>query len=267
MENKKNGYAPVNGLNMYYEITGSGPFLIYLPPVFGYAGVNEFPELTCNWSVLTPDLQGNGRTADIDRPISFEQYAEDVVGLMKHLNIEKADFFGESFGGIVAMIIATRYSELVKKVAVYGTIFGAYQDSFKPEMLATNLSGSPEANGIKFQRENYKKVAPNPEYWSTVYQKVNSIRWPGFSKEELAAVKSPLLIAVGDHDFVRLDHSLEMYELIPKAELAVIPDAGHFVLNADQQKVIPAVVKFLNDPNDKLPFATTETGYHPGLTR
>jgi pimeloyl-ACP methyl ester carboxylesterase len=81
------------------------------------------------------------------------------------------------------------------------------------------------------------------------------------------STQPPVLIAVGDHDFVRLDHVLETFQLIPNAELAVIPDAGHFVLNAEQQKVLPAIEAFLDAPMTKVPFATTKTGYHPGETR
>src|SRR3981189_2774 len=88
---KTNGYAPVNGLKMYYEIEGTGDPLVFIPPAFGYAGLKSFPALTQRRKVITMDLQGNGRTADIpDRPISIEQYAKDVVGLLKHLGISKA---------------------------------------------------------------------------------------------------------------------------------------------------------------------------------
>src|SRR3984957_9695042 len=91
------GYAPVNGLKMYYEIEGTGDPLVFIPPAFGFAGRESFPELVRNHSVITVDLQGNGRTADIpERPISIEQYAKDVVGLLKYLKIAKADFLGET---------------------------------------------------------------------------------------------------------------------------------------------------------------------------
>ena len=86
------GYAPVNGLKMYYEIEGTGDPLVFIPPAFGFAGLESFPELVQNHSVITVDLQGNGRTADLpERPISIEQYAKDVVGLLKYLGIPKAD--------------------------------------------------------------------------------------------------------------------------------------------------------------------------------
>src|SRR6201984_2415750 len=85
------GYAPINGLKMYYEIEGTGDPLVYIPPAFGFAGLKSFPALTQSHSVITVDLQGHGRTADIpERPQSIEQYAKDVVGLFKYLGISKA---------------------------------------------------------------------------------------------------------------------------------------------------------------------------------
>ena len=262
------GYAPVHGLKMYYEIEGTGEPLVYIPPAFGYAGVNVFPTLRRNRQVVTMDLQGHGRTADIpERPMTFEQHARDVMGLLDFLGIDRADFLGESFGGIVATLIAVRHPAMVNRLITYGTIFGKPQDSVRPEILRGNLSGTPEGREIQFQRDNYKRVAPDPEYWPAIWKKVFSQQWNGFSKEELASIQAPILIIQGDHDFVRLDHSVEIYHSIPNGELAIIPDAGHFVLNWDQQKVVPAIETFLSEPSVKIPFATSETGYHPGETR
>jgi pimeloyl-ACP methyl ester carboxylesterase len=99
------------------------------------------------------------------------------MALMKHLDIQKADFFGESFGGIVATIIAVRHPELVSRVATYGSIFSKPQDAVKQEVLATQLSLTPDAKGIQFQRENYKKVAPDPDYWPTIWSKVGQAQF------------------------------------------------------------------------------------------
>src|SRR5262245_57218925 len=94
---KPHGYAPVNDLKMYYEIEGTGDPLVYIPPAFGFAGLKSSPALAQSRSVITVDLQGHGRTADIpERPNSIEQYAEDVVALIKYLGVSNADFFGES---------------------------------------------------------------------------------------------------------------------------------------------------------------------------
>jgi pimeloyl-ACP methyl ester carboxylesterase len=262
------GYAPVNGLKMYYESEGTGKPLIYIPPAFGFAGLKSFPALAQNHSVISVDLQGHGRTADIpDRPLSIEQYANDVVGLLKYLGIQKADFFGESYGGNTAAIIAVRYPEFVDRVATYAATFGPPQSALRPEVMRGGQPRSADSRYIQFQRENYNKVAPDPEYWPRIYDKVLGIEWGGFSTAELTSIKVPMLIIVGDHDFVRLEHAVETVNLIPNAELAVIPDASHFVLFSEQERVIPIVKHFLEKLDKRNPLATAASGYHPGETR
>jgi pimeloyl-ACP methyl ester carboxylesterase len=263
-----NGYAPVNGLKMFYEIEGTGDPLVFIPPAFGFAGRESFPELVQNHSVITVDLQGNGRTADIpERPISIEQYARDVVELLKYLEISKADFLGESYGGDTAAVIAVRYPQLVGRVVTYSATFAPPPATLNPETTHYDQPPTAETRDIQFQREGYKKVAPDPNYWPKIYEKVGSIQWKGFSKKELASVRVPFLILQGDHDFVRLKHSVETVKLIPHAELAVIPDASHFALSSEQERVIPIIKHFLEQPEKRLPLANANTGYHPGETR
>lgn len=265
---KTHGYAPVNGLKMYYEIEGTGNPLVYIPPVFGFAGLKSFPMLIQNHSVVTVDLQGYGRTADIpERPLSIEQYAEDVVVLLKYLGISKADYFGESYSGNTAALIAVRYPELVGRVVTYGATFGPPQSALNPETLHFDRPPTADDSNHQFQRESYMKVAPDPNYWPKIFDKVSSIRWDGFSKEELASIKVPILIINGDHDFVRVEHAVETAKRIPKAELAVIPDANHFVLYSEQERVIPIVKHFLDKPEKRIPLATAANGYHPAETR
>ncbi len=265
---KTQKYAPVNGLKMYYEIEGTGDPLVYIPPAFGFAGLKSFPALVQRHSLITVDLQGNGRTADIpERPISIEQYAQDVVALLKYLGISRADFFGESYGANAASMIAVRYPGLVRRVVTYGATFGPPQNVLDPETTHVEHPPTAEARNILFQRENYKKVAPDPNYWPKIFAKVGSIQWEGFSKEELASIKAPMLIIAGDRDFVRVEHAVETFKVIPNAELAVIPSASHFVLFSEQERVIPVVKHFLEKPEKRIPLATAGTGYHPGETR
>ena len=262
------GYAPVDGLKMYYEIEGTGEPLVFIPPAFGFAGMQSFSPLTKNHSVITVDLQGNGRTEDIpDRPISIEQYAKDVVGLLKYLGIQNADFFGESYGGDTVAIIAVRYPELVRRAVTYSATFGPPQDALDP--VTTHFDRPPTADSdyIQFQRDNYERVAPDPGYWPRIFDKVGNIQWEGFSKEELVSIKVPFLILVGDRDFVRVEHAVASFRQIPNAELAVIPDAGHFALFSEPERVIPIVKHFLEKPAHEIPVATSRTGYHPGETR
>ena len=265
---KINGYAPVNGLKMYFEIDGTGDPLVFIPPAFGFAGRESFPALVRNHLVIRVDLQGNGRTADIpDRPLSIEQYARDVVELLKYLKISKADFLGESYGGDTAAVIAVRYPEFVRRVVTFSATFAPPPDTLNPETTHYEQPPTAETRDIQFQREGYKKVAPDPNYWPKIYQKVGSIQWKGFSKEELASVRVPFLILQGDHDFVRLEHSVETVKLIPHSELAVIPDASHFALSSEQERVIPIIRHFLEKSEKQIPLATANLGYHPGETR
>ena len=265
---KASGYAPVNGLKMYYEIEGTGDPLVFIPPAFGFAGLECFPAMVESHTVLTVDLQGNGRTVDIPkRPLTIEQYAEDVVGLLKYLGIAKADFFGESYGGNTAVMIAVRYPEVVGRVATYGATFGPPQVALNPRTTHFDQPPAAESRYIQYQRENYKRVAPYAEYWPKIFDKLARLQWEGFSKEELASIQAPMLITLGDRDFVRLEHSVESFHLISNAELAVIPDAGHFTLSSEPERVIPVVKHFLEKPEKRIPVATARTGYHPGETR
>jgi pimeloyl-ACP methyl ester carboxylesterase len=264
----RQGYAPINGLKMYYEISGTGDPLVYIPPAFGAAGMKSFPTLAQKRAVITVDLQGHGRTADIlDRPLSIKQHAMDVIALLKHLGISKADILGESYGGAIATMIAVLKPELARRVATYGATFGPPQDAIVPEMLRTSQPLTPESRSFSLQREHYRKVAPDPDYWPAFWRKVVALQWNGFSREELASIKVPILIAVGDHDFVRLEHAMETFRIIPNAELAVMPDAGHYLLYSEQEKVIPLIERFLEKPEIGIPIGNAETGFHPGETR
>ncbi len=265
---KTHGYAPVNGLKMYYEIEGAGDPLVFIPPAFGFAGTHSFADLVQNHTVITVDLQGNGRTADIpERPISIEQYAKDVIGLLKYLKISRADFLGESYGGNIAAMIAVRYPELVGRVVAYSATFAPPPNTLNPETTHYDQPPTAETRDVEFQRDSYKRVAPHPNYWPQIYAKVGNIQWGGFSKQELASIKAPMLIIQGDHDFVRLEHSVETLKLIPHAELAVVPDASHFALSSEPERVIPMIKRFLEKPQNQLPLATGTVGYHPGETR
>ncbi len=264
---KESGYAPVNDLYMYYEITGDGDPLIYIPAAFAFSGVTEFPELTKRWRVVQVSLQGHGRTADIDRPLSFEQHVKDVVALMRHLRIERANFFGWSYGGLISILLAMRHPELVGRIATYGSLYGAPQDAIRPDMLGPAVEDTADGLAHQFAYEQYKRVAPDPDHWPVFWKKLVNIAPYVFTREELASVKNRVLVALGDHDFIRLEHALYAYATLPRAELAVIPDAGHFLLYDRPWKLEPIVAEFFSAPEERLPFGTIATGYHPGQTR
>ena len=156
---------------------------------------------------------------------------------------------------------------LVRRVATYSATFAPPPKTLNPETTHYDQPPTAGTRDVQFQRESYKKVAPDPDYWPKIYDKVGSIQWRGFSKEELASIQAPIVIVQGDHDFVRLEHSVETVKLIPHAELAVIPNASHFALCSEQERVIPIIKHFLEKPEKQLPLATANVGYHPGETR
>src|SRR5262249_12744921 len=125
------------------------------------------------------------------------------------------------------------------------------------------------ADPFKRQRENYEKVAPDPKQWPTFHAKVlkSGMEWKGFSEDELKAIKVPVLIASGDHDFFPVEYYAKWSRLIPSAQLAIIPDASHFVLISEPEKLLPTVAAFLDAPTPKVPIGTPKTGYYPGVTR
>jgi pimeloyl-ACP methyl ester carboxylesterase len=264
----RQGYAPVNGLQMYYRIEGSGDPLVHIHPILGFAGLNAMSRLTHQHKIISMDLQGHGRTADIpERPLSIEQFSEDVVALLRHLGIGRADFFGESYGAAVATMIAIRHPDMVRRLATYGGTFGPGKEAHDLAMLRFASTPTPDSEAFQFQKKSYQRVAPHPDDWSTLWEKAVGIRWEGFSTEELRAIAAPTLVAVGDHDFVRVEHALETFRLIPLGELAVIPDAGHFALYSECEKLQHVVQQFLEKPATRSPIATAEMGYQPGKTR
>ena len=150
---KKTGYAPVNGLRMYYEISGEGEPAVFIHPMVGHCGM--VPELTGNRRWIAMDLQGHGRTADVDRPMTCEQHADDVAALLTYLEVGPADFFGDSFGGTIAVMMAVRHPGLVRRVVCHG-------GSLAPYPAAADRPAA-DAEFVRWQREEYRKVAPDPQ--------------------------------------------------------------------------------------------------------
>jgi pimeloyl-ACP methyl ester carboxylesterase len=257
---KKTGYAPVNGLKMFYEISGEGKPAVYIHPIVSHCGL--IPGLTKNRKWIAMDLQGHGRTADIDRPMTCEQHADDIAALLKQLKIEQADFFGDSFGGTIAVMMAVRHPQLVRRVVSHGGSLAPYP--------GTTADRPPhDSDLVKWQREEYQKAAPDPKQWPTLFDKAcNSlIAWKGFSPDQLKAIKVPVLIACGDHDLIPVERCAEWSRMIPNAQLVVIPDSSHFVLFSEPEKLLPTLATFLDAATAKVPLGTATTGYYPGKTR
>jgi len=208
-------YASVNGLDIYYEMRGSGDPLIVLPGGFmTVAAMGALvPELAKTRRVIGVELQGHGHTADIDRPMRFETMADDIAALMEHLDLAQADFFGYSLGGGVALQLAIQHPERARKLTLASTAFR--RDGWYSETLAG--MAAIDAEGFKATPiyASYLQTSPKPEAWPDFVGKMRQLLTTEYDwTQEVAALKMPVLIAVGDADGLRLAHAVEMFNLL-----------------------------------------------------
>jgi pimeloyl-ACP methyl ester carboxylesterase len=236
------GYAPVNDLEMYYEIHGEGRPLILLHGAYMTIDLMGpiVPGLAETRQVIAVEQQGHGRTADADRPLSYEQMADDTAALVRHLEIDEADFFGYSMGGGIALQLAIRHPELVRRLVVASTTFSS--DGMPTEALEMFPSISPELFAGSPIEAEYLRIAPNPGDFPKLVEKMKQLdetpfAWP---EEDVRAIAAPTLIVLGDSDGVRLEHAVEFFRLrgggvmadlagMPQSQLAVLPGTAHFI--------------------------------------
>jgi pimeloyl-ACP methyl ester carboxylesterase len=221
-------YANVNGLKMYYEIHDKGFPLVLIhgggstiETTFG----RVLPVLAKTHQVIAVELQAHGHTADVDRPLSFEQDADDVAELLKQLNITKTDIFGFSNGASTTLEIAIRHPEIVNKIIVASTMYkkdGAYP-WFWEMMKNPTFDGMPQP-----YKDAYLKINPDKEALYTMYKR-DVARMQSFKdikEEDIKNIKVPALIIAGNNDVVRTEHAVEMYRQMQHAQLVILP-GGH----------------------------------------
>jgi pimeloyl-ACP methyl ester carboxylesterase len=259
----ESGYVPVNGLEMYYEIYGSGRPLVLLHGNLSTIGTSfgkVLSQFASTQRVIAVEQQGHGHTADIDRPFSIGQWADDTIALLHHLGIEQADFFGYSSGGAVALEIALRSPALIRKLIwAGGTSYK--RDGLYPELLAAGEAMKPEdLDGSAFQQA-YASIAPHPEQWHRLVSKIadldrSTLGWP---REAIASIKAPTLLIIGDSDIVRPEHVVEMFRLLgggvvgdlvglPRPRLAVLPGTTHVTLVDRAEWLVSMITAFLDAP-------------------
>jgi pimeloyl-ACP methyl ester carboxylesterase len=258
-------YAHVNGLKMYYEIHGKGQPVVLLHGGLGTIGMfaEILPALAENRQVVAVELQGHGHTADINRPLSFEQMADDVTALVKQLGFENADLFGYSLGGGVALQAAIRHPDVVRKLVVVSTPCrsGGWYPEARAGMRAMNAEVAKTWVGSPMHQA-YASVAPNLEDWPTLVAKTGQLVSQDYDwSAGVAAIKSPTMIVVGDADSVRTAHAVELFELLgggqrdagwdgsgmSNARLAILPGTTHYNIFSSPA-LVSAVTPFLDAP-------------------
>ena len=254
------GYAPVNGLRMYYEIHGRGRPVVLLH--------GSFMTITNNWTdmiarlsktrqVIAVEMQAHGRTADIDRDFTYENLSDDVAALLDYLKIPKADLIGYSLGGGVAMLTAIRHPDKVRKVvSISATLRG---DGLVKEAIDAFPNLTPDAfKGSPIEVE-YKKLSPMPNEFPKFVRRVlqAALRPHDFGADKLQATQAPFFFVHGDADGVRLDHIAEMFrlkggdvmgDLRPRStsRLTILPNTTHVTLMQKGDVIAPMINDFLD---------------------
>jgi pimeloyl-ACP methyl ester carboxylesterase len=251
----RSGYASVGDLRMYYDIQGEGRPLVLLhggTATIEYSFAGMRPALAQRWTTIAVEQQAHGHTADIDRPLRFEQMADDTAATLRELNIENADVFGWSDGGNVALALALRHPALVRKVAIFGT--NANNEGLRPEIwtFMQQAEAQDEAAGEGETppglRESQERAAPNS--WPNLVAKVmdQAVAFEGWSPQQLSGIRAPVLVMIGDRDIVRPEHAAEIYALMPNAQLAVLPGVDHFAPVNEPDKINALITAFFEAP-------------------
>ena len=264
------GYASVNGLKMYYESYGGGEGvpLVVLHGAYqtgtgaGIAGMGAFvAPLSAGRRVIAPDLQGHGRTANIDRPIRYETLADDVAALLDYLGVTRADIFGYSMGGGVALQVAIRHPDRVGKLVVASASSSTRSDAVYTEVFAGIEQITPEVFAGTPFFEEYTRIAPDPAAFPELVAKLKDLdaqefTWPD---EQVRAITAPTMVVVGDADIVRPEHAVKLLRLrgggvpgdltgLPNARLAILPGTSHIGVAQRAAWLVPMIEEFLTAP-------------------
>jgi pimeloyl-ACP methyl ester carboxylesterase len=254
------GYAPVNGLKMYYEIHGSGEPVVLLHGAF-MAITDDWlvwiNELAKKHKVIAVEMQGHGRTADVKRDMTYDNLSDDVAALLDYLKIPSADIVGYSLGGGVAIDTAIRHPEKVRRVvSISAPIrrdgWAKEANDFWPNFKWEMMKGTP----AETEREKLNPI-PNsfPDFVNHVI--ATAMRPYDFGADKLKATKAPIFFIHGDADGVRLDHIAEMYRLKggdlhgdmrphPESRLAILPNTTHVTLMNRMTTIVPMINDFLD---------------------
>ncbi|MDQ2728065.1 MAG: alpha/beta hydrolase [Actinomycetota bacterium] len=247
------GYADVNGLHLYYETLGEGSPLVLLHGgmlTIDLSFATLIPTLAKRHRVIGVEMQGHGRTADIDRDITPGNSASDVVALLDVLGIDRAHVLGHSMGGAVTIELGVSHPERVRSlVPVSASVRpdGMHEDLSDPAKQATSTR-MPTAQDFADFTDAYKRLSPHPEHFdeflTTLSASAGDLR--GWTEEQLAGITAPTLIVVGDHDFTTVEHAALMLELISGSQLAILPGTTHMQVTRRADVLLPMLDAFLD---------------------
>jgi pimeloyl-ACP methyl ester carboxylesterase len=248
---------------MYYEVHGTGRPLLLLPGALCTIDVcfgKVIPGLAKTRQVIAVEFQAHGRTADIDRPFSYEAFADDAAALLRHLKIASADVYGYSIGAAIALQLAVRHPATVRKLVLLSPAYRT--DGMYDEVLKSIAFMTPEAfAGSPFEKA-YTAIAPRPQDFPKLIGRIKemdskSFAWP---EKTIGAIKAPALIVIGDSDIIRPEHAVSLFRLLGggvagdmvglrPSQLAILPATTHLGIIDRADWILAAVPAFLDAPS------------------
>jgi pimeloyl-ACP methyl ester carboxylesterase len=250
-------YLRVDDANIYYETYGSGgtPLVLLHGGLYGY--IEEFGELIAEMSkhrrVIAIATRGHGKSDLGSQPFSYALFANDAVAVIRHETAQKVDVLGFSDGAVTSYTLASAHPELIRRLVAMGgpRKFTDWTPSAQAEFKNAKPS-DVERDSPQFVSDR-KKLMPQPERWIEFNEKLNAM-WAGpvyVTDEQIQSIKVSTLIVAGDHDpYNQIPKFVELFQLLPKGELAIIPGCGHVVLDCKGQFTITAVEAFLDQPEN-----------------
>lgn len=254
----------VNGMKMYYEVSGEGEPLVVLHGA--YMNIPSMgaiiPKLAETNKVYAIEFQGHGRTTDIDRPITYPNLADDVAAFMDAVGVKRADVFGYSMGAAAGLQLAIRHPDKVDKLAAASVGYDAegWQPEFKafiPQMTVEMFVGMPFA-------EDYRKLAANPDGFPALVAKLIALeKEPMAWEKDVKAMKTPVLMIAGDADVATLEHTVAMFRLLggggmgdmgkplPASRLAILPATSHTAVINQPELLEALIVPFFKGETPK----------------
>jgi pimeloyl-ACP methyl ester carboxylesterase len=266
----KTGYAPVNDLQLYYEIHNEGRPTLLLHGAYGTTGLwgELLPGLAAGRQIIAVDPQGHGRTADIDRPIRYESMADDCAALLDYLGIAQADVVGYSMGAGAGLRLAIQHPARVGRQVLASASFRS--DGMYPEILEQIGTITPEMFAGTPYAEAYTAVAPRPEEFPRLVEKLKDLDAQPFDwTADLPLIQAPTLTIIGDADIVTPEHAVEMLRALgggitgamldgsPRSQLAILPNTAHQGVAMRTELLLVMIPAFLDAPDREPSEATS----------
>jgi len=255
----ESGYAPVNGIKVYYEVYGKGTPIVLLHGAFYTIDMNWaqlIPELSKTRKVIALEMQGHGHTPYSDRKLSITTLASDVEGVMDYLKIDSADVVGYSMGGSVAYQFAVQSPKRLRKLMIISSTYKT--DGWLPVVNGALKNFKPEFFDNTPLHAAYDAVAPDKTKWRKFLVQMFAFAKEPFNvgDSNIAKISAPVLIISGDNDGLDKIELAKTYKLLgggvsadlqpmPKSQLAIVPSKGHVSLMMDTKTILKYMDDFL----------------------